>query len=229
MSDDVLIEDQADDVEPDMDTSTGTALRRTLIGVLVVAFAVLVGTGGWLLGHRAGGPDYPKASSVDAGFARDMSIHHQQAITMAIYERANTTNPDLKLLAYDIEDSQAFQKGEMQGWLEIWGLSLQSTIPQMSWMGITLAPGELMHGLATPAQLDRFEALRGTEMDKLFLQLMIRHHQGGVQMATYAMEHAKETYVRNLAAAMVSEQSGEIVQMEQLLRQLGGKPLPNAA
>ena len=227
---DESFEDEAESFEDEaLESRSGRGLRVTLIAVLVAALALIVGTGGWLLGHRAGSPDYPKASSVDAGFARDMSIHHQQAITMATYERAYTTNPDLKLLAYDIEDEQSFQKGEMQGWLEIWSLSLQSNIPQMSWMGITLAPGELMHGLATPAQLTRFETLRGTAMDKLFLQLMIRHHQGGVQMATYAMHHAKEVYVRNLAAAMVSAQSAEIVQMEQTLRQLGGEPLPPAA
>ena len=63
----------------------------------------------------------PSTTSVDAGFARDMSTHHTQAVTMATYERDNTTDKGLRLLAYDIETQQQFQIGEMQGWLDSGG------------------------------------------------------------------------------------------------------------
>jgi uncharacterized protein (DUF305 family) len=63
----------------------------------------------------------------------------------------------------------------------------------------------------------------------MFLQLMIHHHQGGIPMARYALEHAKNAYVQNLARQMVSTQSAEIIQMEQALRKLGGTPLPAPA
>ena len=64
---------------------------------------------------------------MDAGFAWDMSTHHQQAITMAGYTRDNTDDPAIKVLAYDIETSQYFQVGEKQGWLDTWGLPREST------------------------------------------------------------------------------------------------------
>jgi uncharacterized protein (DUF305 family) len=72
-------------------------------------------------------------------------------------------------------------------------------------------------------------SLHGKALDLLFLQLMIHHHQGGVVMANYAATHASESYVRDAANSMYIAQSSEIVQMEQLLRQLGGTPLPPPA
>jgi uncharacterized protein (DUF305 family) len=203
------------------------ALIRTLGAVIVVALLVIAGAVGWLVrGSGGGGTSTPSANSVDAGFAQDMAIHHIQAVTMAGYARDNTTNPAVKNLAFDIETSQNFQVGEMQGWLDNWGLSRIDPTP-MAWMGHADAVHNgLMPGMATPAQLTKLESLHGTALDILFLQLMIRHHQGGIPMARYASEHASEPYVRTLASSIVAAQSSELIQMEQMLRNLGGQLLP---
>jgi uncharacterized protein (DUF305 family) len=156
-----------------------------------------------------------------------MSTHHQQAITMAGYTRDNTDDPAIKLLAYDIETSQYFQVGEMQGWLDTWGLARENP-NQLTWMAghsHQQADGS-MAGMATPAQVSKLESLHGKALDVFFLQLVIHHHQGGLPMARYAAAHASQQYVRDLAQSMLTAQSGEIVQMERLLRQLGGTPLP---
>lgn len=222
------------DVTPDedeqaVDLPSGVALRRVLLGVIVVALLVLAGTAGWLI--RGGGSSNagtPVAGSVDAGFAQDMTVHHIQAVTMAGYERDNTSDPQMKVLAYDIETSQQFQVGQMSGWLDVWGLSRNDPHP-MLWMGAQHAAhvvNGLMPGMATPAEMNKLESLHGNALDVLFLQLMIRHHQGGVPMAQYAEQHASEPYVRLLAGQIVSAQNAEIVQMEQLLRQKGGQTLP---
>jgi uncharacterized protein (DUF305 family) len=203
--------------------AASSSLRNGLIVVIAVALLVLAGAAGWLI--RGGGSSTPGADSVDAGFARDMATHHLQAVTMAGYERDNTTNPGLKVLATDIETGQNFQIGQMQGWLDAWGLSRNST-SEMSWMGHPLGPDTLMPGMATPAQMDRLEKLHGKALDVFFLQLMIRHHQGGLPMAQYAVAHATEPYVRDLAQSMINSQTAEIIEMERLLRQLGGSPLP---
>ncbi|MEY2415299.1 MAG: hypothetical protein QOH53_633, partial [Ilumatobacteraceae bacterium] len=203
-------------------------LRVVLLVVIAVAALAIAGSAGWL---ARGGSDTVSASSVDAGFARDMSTHHTQAVTMAGYERDNTTNPALKVLAFDIETSQETQVGEMSGWLVAWGLSRAGSNTPMSWMaghGHVGADG-LMPGMATPEQMNQLETAHGTALDILFLQLMIHHHQGGLPMAQYAEEHASKAYVRALAGGMVVTQTNEIVQMEQLLRQLGGDPLPPPA
>jgi uncharacterized protein (DUF305 family) len=206
-----------------------TRLRRILGAIIVVALLVVAGTVGWLV-RGGGGSSVPSAGSVDAGFAQDMTTHHIQAVTMAGYERDNTTNSGLKVLAFDIETSQQFQVGQMSGWLDAWGLGRNNAHP-MAWMGSAhhmagMTAGSLMPGMATPAQMSKLESLHGRALDVLFLQLMIRHHQGGLPMARYAEAHASEPYVRTLAGAIVSAQSSEIVEMEQLLRGLGGTPLP---
>ena len=209
------------------DPAPRRSLSLVLVGVLVVAALVIAGTAGWLIGHRSTPSTTVSVTSVDAGFARDMSTHHTQAVTMAGYERDNTTNPSLKLLAFDIETSQEAQVGEMQGWLDTWGLTRSSSQTAMAWMdGHTLPSDGLMPGMATEAQMTQLETMQGTALDIFFLQLMIHHHQGGLPMEQYALEHASQPYVRNLAQKMLQLQTSEIVSMEQLLRQLGGTPLP---
>ncbi len=207
----------------------GRGLRYTLLVIIAVAVLVLAGALGFVLRGGGGSSSVatPKLGSVDAGFAQDMSTHHTQAVTMAGYERDNTTNPGLKILAFDIETSQQFQLGEMQGWLDNWNVTRNST-DQMAWMGsgMGIGPTALMPGMATPAQMTTLEKSTGKALDILFLQLMIHHHQGGIQMENYARLHATEPYVVRLAGAMYTLQSNEIVQMEQLLRGLGGTPLP---
>ena len=116
----------------------------------------------------------------------------------------------------------------MQGWLDGWGYGRQTSNTPMAWMGGTghLGANGLMPGMATPSEIDQLEKLHGKALDIMFLQLMIRHHQGGVPMAQYAADHAKSGYVKTLAAAIVAAQSSEIIAMEQTLRQLGSSPLP---
>jgi uncharacterized protein (DUF305 family) len=204
---------------------------RSVVVVLacVIAVVALVAAGavGWLIRGNGSGSSVA-SNSVDAGFARDMSVHHTQAITMAGFERDNTSNPAMKVLAYDIETEQEYQVGQMAGWLQVWNVPAQTGATPMIWMGSAhhhLVDGR-MPGMATPAELTKLRSLRGKALDVYFLQLMIRHHQGGLPMARYAAAHAKESYVRDFAQAVVNAQSSEIIQMEQTLRQLGGAPLP---
>jgi uncharacterized protein (DUF305 family) len=216
---------------PTADDETTPARRPVvllLVSVLVVAALAVAGTVGWLIGNGGDGSSAPAESSVDAGFARDMSTHHTQAINMANYTRDATDNSSIQILARDIETEQYFQVGEMQGWLDTWGLTRTSKQPVMSWMAghSHLESDGLMPGLATPDEMNKLETMTGKPLSIYFLQLMIRHHQGGLPMAQYAAEHATQAYVRNAAQKMAQAQSNEIVQMEQLLRQLGGSPLP---
>lgn len=220
-----------DHVDDDVDAAAaepgGRGLRVTLVAVIAIAALVIAGGAGWLL-HGGSSSSNPGASSVDVGFAQDMSTHHVQAVTMAGIERDNTASKRLHSLAFDIETGQDFQVGVMSGWLNEWDVSRNPAHP-MSWMGsnhMAMGPNGLMPGMATPSDVDRLIAAKGTAQDILFLQLMIRHHQGGLPMARYAREHASQKSVRDLAQSMLNAQSSEIVEMEGLLRSLGGQPLP---
>jgi uncharacterized protein (DUF305 family) len=203
--------------------------RRVLIIVLVVALAAGLFAAGAGTAVVAGiGADRPPGTdSADAGFARDMAIHHTQATEMAQVARDNSTDPDVRLIAYDIETQQFGQIGQMRGWLQSWDLSPDGGPAPMSWMegGHAMAPGELMPGMATTAELDKLRTLSGKALDVYFLQLMIRHHRGALDMAQDGATHASEPYVRDLAGKMAQLQAAEIVTMEQMLRARGGQPL----
>jgi uncharacterized protein (DUF305 family) len=205
-----------------------SGLTTTLLVILALAVLAIFGAGGYLLGHRQAAA--PSASSVDAGFAWDMSTHHLQAVTMAGYVRDHTTDGVIKELAYDIETSQFNQVGQMQGWLDGWGLPPQNPNPVMAWMSGSghdhLSASGLMPGMATQQEITKLETMTGKAMDIYFLQLMLRHHQGGLPMAQWAATHAHEAYVRNAAQKMATGQGAEIVLMEQYLRERGASPLP---
>jgi uncharacterized protein (DUF305 family) len=218
--------DTLEDVTDEAVPAPRNSLRTTLIAILGVAVLVVAVSGGFLWGSHGknGGPSF---TAVDAGFARDMSTHHDQAITMAAYARDNTDNAVVKAVAYDVESSQSVQLGEMTGWLQQWNVSRNTNSP-MAWMTghDHLQADGLMPGMATPAQMTKLQTLHGSALNIFFLQLMIHHHQGGIEMAQYAAQHASLSYVRTLASKIYENQSNEIVQMEQLLRSLGGSPLP---
>jgi uncharacterized protein (DUF305 family) len=209
-------------------------LRKVLIAVLCLSALVLAAAAGYVTGYRSGSAT-PDASSVDAGFTWDMSVHHRQAVTMAGYVRDHSTDRVVRTLAYDIETSQFNQVGQLQGWLDAWGLPPENPGTQMSWMsgghdmsamaGMTTVGG-LMPGMATQAEVDKLQKMTGKAMDIYFLQLMLRHHQGGLPMAEYGAEHASEPYVRNVAQKIATAQGAEVVLMEKMLRERGASPLP---
>ncbi|MEU6642079.1 DUF305 domain-containing protein [Saccharomonospora sp. NPDC046836] len=176
----------------------------------------------------------PGAGSVEVGFAQDMSVHHLQAVTMANWAREHSTDPAIAQLGFDIGSTQTEQVGRMKGWLMLWQQSEQPLGEYMTWM--TQAGGHhamsssggsaAMPGMATTAELSRLRSLSGKELDVYFLQLMLRHHQGGTDMAQYAYDHASVGAVRTLAKSILDSQGPEMVQMRQLLRERGAEPLP---
>jgi uncharacterized protein (DUF305 family) len=84
----------------------------------------------------------------------------------------------------------------------------------------------LMPGMATEEELAALRSLDGTAFDVEFLRLMMRHHQGGLGMAEYAVEHAGTAVVRTLAKAIAESQTAETTLMADMLSARGGIPLP---
>lgn len=209
--------------------------RLALAGVIALALVAIGGAAVVILG--IGSTDAPAADSVDAGFARDMSTHHQQAVLMAGIARDRTTDPEIALVAKDIEALQNNQLGRMQGWLSVWGLERASGTA-MSWLpsdeqggmsGMSdsdMAGGAAMPGMADTDELLQLRSATGPAFDVLFLQLMIRHHQGGTAMASYAADYAEVAAVRTLARSIAQTQGAEIATLTDMLTARGGTPLP---
>jgi len=171
----------------------------------------------------------PAGDSADAGFARDMSVHHQQAVDLAFIVRDRTRDAEVRRLAFDIINTQANQRGMMTGWLDQWGLPRISAAEPMAWMHMGGAyrahDGSLMPGMATNTQLAHLRKLDGRAAEVFFLQLMINHHKGGVSMAAGYVELAHNTVEQHLAETMVAGQSSEIKLMTDMLTARGAKPL----
>ncbi|MGW9131551.1 DUF305 domain-containing protein [Streptomyces sp. NPDC055681] len=166
----------------------------------------------------------PADASVDVGFARDMSIHHQQAVEMSFIVRDRTADEDVRRLAYDIINTQANQRGMMLGWLDVWGRAKSSSRPPMEWMGHAVEPrsdGSLMPGMATDTELDALRVAKGKDAEVMYLRLMTVHHRAGAEMAQAAAAGASTDEIRNLAAGMVRGQQSEIALMADMIEDRG--------
>jgi len=200
--------------------------RRGRFGTAWLAAAVVVGL---LLGYAAGlltpGLLRPGDASPEAGFARDMSTHHAQAVEMSMIVLERSENPAVRTLASDIALTQQSQIGMMQTWLREWGLEPTGTRPRMDWMetaGEWAVVDGLMPGMATDAQRAELRAATGAEVDRLYLSLMLTHHLGGIHMADGVLELSDDEDVRWLAESMVSGQQKEIELIRTLQSQVGG-------
>ncbi|HTM04016.1 MAG TPA: DUF305 domain-containing protein [Vicinamibacterales bacterium] len=201
------------------------AVAGAILALLIASFS------GSVLGGAGFGT--PADDSAEAGFARDMATHHAQAVEMGFVVRDRSTDPELRALAYDIISTQSTQRGIFMGWLQEWGLPQGSTQPRMAWMGMghagmTPAPGEpLMHGMASAEELRQLEMATGVDAEIRFLQLMIRHHEGGVIMARAVVARSKRPEVVQMAKAIDSGQTVEIALMKEMLARRGARPLPS--
>lgn len=207
--------------------------RRARLAVAAVLTALLLVAASLVIGRLSAPVDArPPDRSAEAGFARDMQVHHEQAVEMAMIVRDLTDDPEVRLLAYDIATSQAQQSGQMFGWLAGWGLPQAPSEPPMTWMtrpaldgagghdGMAPSahvPGSAMPGLATAQQLAELRAASGVEAERVFLTLMIAHHQGGVEMARAVLERSDNRVVVDLATSIVRAQTSEITLMQEML------------
>ncbi|MBE3000098.1 DUF305 domain-containing protein [Nocardiopsis sp. HNM0947] len=200
--------------------STPTWMAVTLVVLALVA------------GYLAGRPSHPLDTSADAGFLRDMSAHHAQAVDMSMVILDKTDDPQLHTVATDMARTQQAQIGIMQGWLMEWELPSRGPEEPMAWMAGTdhdhgggegEAP-ERMPGLATDEQLVDLDEAEGEEAEIIFLELMIDHHQGGIDMAEAEAELGSEDMVVDFAQGMVDAQQSEIDLMERMLGDRGVDP-----
>ncbi|MFI7131228.1 DUF305 domain-containing protein [Nonomuraea sp. NPDC050153] len=193
-------------------------------GVLVLALAAF-----FLFGRDG----TPGDTSPEAGFARDMATHHAQAVDMAFIVRDKGPAKEIRNLAFDIINTQANQRGMFLGWLQQWGLDQATDQRPMAWMsghghsGTTTATPGTMPGMATPQELTQLKQAQGTQAEVLFLQLMIRHHEGGVQMSEGLLKLSTRAEVVSMAQKIVQGQSGEIKLMTELLEQRSAQPFPS--
>jgi uncharacterized protein (DUF305 family) len=151
-------------------------------------------------------------NAADVMFVQMMIPHHEQAIEMSeIILATDGVDPEIAALAEQIRAAQDPEIALMERWLDDWGL------PSMSGMNQGMGHGG-MGGMASDAQMAELEAATGSEGSPLFLELMIEHHVGAVDMADDVIDDGRSADVRQLAEQIVTSQTAEIETMRALLQ-----------
>lgn len=179
-------------------------------------------------------------NAVDVMFATMMIPHHEGAIEMSELALAQASTQPVKDLATRIKAAQGPEIEQMQGWLVAWNAAMPmtsgTTAPDsgmgghdMGSMGGTeetaassstddFGMGQMMQ--MSDADMDALRAATGVEFDKLFLQQMIAHHQGAIEMAEVEIARGQNLATLALAESIKSGQTTEIAQMQQMLAAL---------
>lgn len=183
------------------------------------------------------GPGTPAAATAaDIKYVQMMIPHHRQAVEMAVLAPKQARDTAVKALADRIDKGQGGEISAMQSWLRQHGATEgqgQSAGGGHTGhgrgtgggSGATGGAGGTTHGnmpgMATPEQMARLQAAEGTEFDRMFLSLMITHHQGALTMAREVLAHGLDTVVNDMARDVLTSQNAEINRMRDMASGLG--------
>ncbi|WP_409181231.1 DUF305 domain-containing protein [Amycolatopsis sp. VS8301801F10] len=190
-------------------------MRKIFFGGAVLAAALLLGA--------CGGPDAPAPApsaqaghnAADVAFAQQMVPHHQQALEMAKMVPSRSSNPKVVDLAGRIDQAQDPEIRQMQGWLTAWGApSASHSMPG----GHEMSGDHQMTGMMSDADMKSLDAAKGADFDRSWLEMMIKHHQGAVEMAKTELAQGADAGAKALAQRIVDAQQAEIAEMQGLLK-----------
>lgn len=155
--------------------------------------------------------------AADIRFVQMMIPHHEQALEMAVFAPAQAANDKVKRLADRIDAAQSGEISRMQSWLR------QHAQSGHHGHGAP-TPGDRhtrMPGMASPQQMAQLQAATGANFDRLFLTLMITHHQGALTMANEQLAKGTNLLIQEMAQEIIVTQTAEINRMRVLLNTIG--------
>ena len=202
-------------------------MRRQLWQRLIVAGTGLLAAGilgACAGGDQGGGPGAGSQSSApvpadaafnaaDVAFATNMIPHHQQAVEMARLAATRASNSEVKDLADGIAKAQDPEIETMAEWLRTWRQPVPPTTGTDSGHGG-------MPGMMSNEEMKNLMGATGPDFDRMFLQMMIRHHQGAIDMARTQQREGQNPEAKTLAENIVTDQTAEITEMQSLLGKL---------
>ena len=146
----------------------------------------------------------------DVAFATNMIPHHQQAVDLSAMVPDRSTNAGLVALAQQISAAQQPEINVMKVFLVQWNENPDSNSGHAG-------HGNAMQGMVDAATMTKLESLSGADFDKLWLELMIGHHQGAIEMAKAEIANGDNVDAKDLAKNIVTTQEAEIGQMKQMV------------
>jgi uncharacterized protein (DUF305 family) len=150
-------------------------------------------------------------NDIDSVFSTDMLPHHRQAVEMAALARTRAADPRIKDIASRIEKAQGAEVTLMASWLKAWG----EPVPAPDELHTAHGPGMMTH-----AEMEDLKGAEGAEFDRMFADMMIRHHQGALEMAGITKEQGQNPSVRALATNVVITQTAEVAELTDILESL---------
>ncbi len=193
-----------------------TETKNNLNTIILIIIAVLIAfVAGFLVNNKSDRHDMgsmmndsknSQYSKNEIMFAAMMIPHHEQAVTMSKLALTNTTNPQVLDLAQRIKAAQEPEIVQMNTWLD-GGYSMMGH------------DGHQMGGMLSDEELAKLENLKDKEFDQRFLESMIVHHEGAIQM-TQMITDSSNSEVKTLADNIITSQTKEIAEMKELLANL---------
>lgn len=206
-------------------------MRKSLIGFGVAGVAVLAlvtgcSSGGNDMGDMrhdstsapapAPGRQAADHNDHDVRFAQEMIVHHRQAVEMAEMVPGKTTNAKVLDLAKRIEGAQDPEIRTMAGWLSKWGAApTASSMPGMDHGSMDHGTGT---GMMTAEEMAGLGRATGAGFDRMWTEMMIRHHQGAIEMSTTHLGKGSNAESKKLAQDIITAQQAEITEMQGLLK-----------
>jgi uncharacterized protein (DUF305 family) len=168
-------------------------------------------------------------NDADVSFATGMVPHHAQAIAMADLATDRAADTQVKQLAVAVRAAQGPEITTMSGWLNTWGKPVPPTSDEHAGHDMTASTtgsmtesmDQSMTGMMSAREMDELMAARGPAFDRMWLTMMIKHHQGAIAMATRETGAGAYEPAKTMASAIVTSQGQEIATMQQLLTRLG--------
>lgn len=204
-------------------------VRRTVLAATVPVAALLLAACGGDNGSGSGGHDMGSMKSdssstattaaqagahntADVSFAKEMIQHHRQAVEMAAMADGRASSSEVKDLAAKIEAAQNPEIKTMSGWLTSWGEQVPEDMSGMGHDMSSTAPGMMSAG-----DMGKLEKVSGTVFDKMFLTMMVQHHEGAVAMAKTEKADGRYGPAAKLAGDVITAQTAEIQEMNKML------------
>lgn len=157
------------------------------------------------------------ANDGDIAFAQLMIPHHQQAVEMADMALAHGVTGDVLSLANQIKAAQGPEIAQMTAWLNAWGAPVEMASSN-SMDGMDMG-GAMSEGMMSADDMSMLDQASGVDFDTLWMQMMVKHHEGAISMANQVLSTTSNADVKALAEAVVSGQTAEIATMQKLLGQ----------